>query len=108
KINRIIAKMISGQEATFYELTFLSKDVTVLVPTRNALAVGIRPLSSNEHVREIFRAFVEPTKRFDCHDIAMCNWNKRHKEYKKKMATGSLKDLLEIYFDLRFIATQKE
>ena len=41
QIQRIVEKNISGATIAFYELTFLHKDVTVLVPTNNAIMVGI-------------------------------------------------------------------
>lgn len=107
-INRLIKKMVSGQETTFYELTFLNKDVTVLVPTNNAEAVGIRPLSSQEHIKDVFRVLTAPARRINHYEFTASNWNKRNKEYQLKLRTGSLRDLSEIYRDLRYIATQKE
>ena len=107
-INRLIKKIVSGQETTFYELTFLNKDVTVLVPTHNAESVGIRPLSSQEHIKDVFRILTAPARRINHYEFTASNWNKRNKEYQLKLRTGSLSDLSEIYRDLRYIATQKE
>lgn len=108
RINRLIKKTMAGKESTFYELTFLSKDVTVLVPTQNAEAVGLRPLSSQEHIKIVLATLTEPVKRTNPYESTASNWNKRNKEYQTKLRTGSIKDLLEIYRDLRSIATQKE
>jgi CarD family transcriptional regulator len=108
RINRLIKKIMAGKESTFYELAFLSKDVTVLVPTQNAEAVGLRPLSSQEHIKTVLAAIKEPVKRVNQYEPTASNWNKRNKEYQAKLRTGSIKDLLEIYRDLRSIATYKE
>jgi CarD family transcriptional regulator len=108
KISRIIEKTIAGEPTHFYELTFLSKDVTVLVPMDNADGVGIRPLSSNNHIKDVFRILTEPARRISNYEFTASNWNKRNKEYQLKLRTGSLIDLSEIYRDLRYIATQKE
>lgn len=108
RVNRIIEKMIAGQKATFYELTFLNKDVTVLVPTENSDGVGIRPLSASEHIKEIFKLLAEQPRKISQYEFTASNWNKRNKEYQHKLRTGSLKDLTEIYRDLRHISTQKE
>lgn len=108
KVNRIIEKMIIGQKATFYELTFLNKDVTVLVPTDNSDSVGIRPLSSTEHIKEIFNLLAEEPRKISQYEFTASNWNKRNKEYQHKLRTGSLRDLTEIYKDLRHISIQKE
>lgn len=108
KVNRIIEKMIVGQKATFYELTFLSKDVTVLVPTENSESVGIRPLSSTEHIKEILLLLAQEPRKLSYYEFTASNWNKRNKEYQHKLRTGSLKDLTEIYRDLRHISMHKE
>lgn len=108
KINKIIKKIVSGQEVTFYELTFLHKDVTVLVPTKNSESVGIRRLSSSESIKDAFKVLTLPARRINQYEFSATNWNKRNKEYQNKLRTGSLRDLLEIYRDLRHISAQKE
>jgi CarD family transcriptional regulator len=108
QISRIIEKIVGGQSTTYYELTFLNKDVTVLVPTYNAISVGIRPLSSHENISDVFRIIAQPACRTSNYEFNASNWNKRHKEYQLKLRTGSLRELSEIYRDLRFIETQKE
>lgn len=108
KINRLIKKIVAGQEALFYELTFLNKEVTVLVPTDNAESVGIRALCSAEQIDDCFKIFATPARKINNYEFTASNWNKRNKEYQNKLRSGNLKDLLEIYRDLRFISTQKE
>lgn len=108
RINRIIKKNVGGQEATFYELAFLNKDVTVLVPTNNINSVGIRPLSTNDHLNDVFSLLTAPARRISHYEFTASNWNKRNKEYQHKLRTGSLKDLSEIYRDLKHISIQKE
>ncbi len=108
QINRIIEKMVGGHSTAYYELTFLNKDVTVLVPTHNVLSVGIRPLSSHENVNDVFKTIAEPARKINHYEFNASNWNKRHKEYQVKLRTGNLRELSEIYRDLRFIETQKE
>lgn len=108
KINDIVEKLVAGQKTTFYELTFLNKDVTVLVPTNKGEAVGLRPLSSADHIKAVFRLLTEPARKINHYEFTASNWNKRNKEYQLKLRTGGLKDLSEIYRDLRYISTQKE
>lgn len=107
-VNRLVRKLVAGEEATFYELTFLNKDVTVLVPTDNAESVGIRPLSSNEHIKDVFKILTGPGRKISHYEFTASNWNRRNKEYQNKLRTGSLRDLSEIYRDLHHIAGQKE
>jgi len=108
KINRFVQKTVGNQEVTFYELTFINKDVTILVPTSNAVSIGLRALCSSDYIKSAFQLFNYSDKRKDLFEYVTINWNKRNKEYQNKLRTGSLKDLLEIYRDLRMMSGQKE
>ena len=108
QVTSIVEKNVAGVTTTYYELKFLTKDVTILVPTTNAEAVGIRKLSSSDHIDDIFKILATPAKKISHYEFTASTWNKRNKEYKLKLGRGGLKDLSEIYRDLRFIETQKE
>ncbi|MCL4360980.1 CarD family transcriptional regulator [Candidatus Dependentiae bacterium] len=108
KINRIIEKEFGGHKETYYELTFINKGAMIMVPTKNAHTVGIRPLSSKDIVEEALKVLTEPAKRVPNHEFTASNWNKRNKEYLSKLRNGTLKGLSEIYRDLRQISKQKE
>lgn len=107
RINRILEKNVGGSKIAFYELFFLNKDATVLVPTTNAQSVGLRSLCTEESIDVILTTLAGPAKKIDYYEFAASSWNKRNKEYQLKLRTGSLKEILEIYRDLRFIETQK-
>lgn len=106
-INQIVEKNVAGYKVVFYELTFLNKDMTILVPIDNLLAAGIRKLASEQKVHDIFIMLAQPTKK-DIHELTGGNWNKRNKEYQCKLRTGSLEEISNVYRDLRYIASQKE
>ncbi len=108
KINQILTKSVGGDKASFYELVFLNKDMTVLVPTDNADAVGLRPLSSHECIKDVLQMLTTPAQRISQTEFTASNWNKRNKEYQLKLKTGTLRELSEIYRDLHFIAGHKE
>jgi CarD family transcriptional regulator len=109
KINRIVEKMIASSIVQFFELRFLNRDMTILVPIRNVNSVGIRKLSSQEHVVAVFKLLAEPIDyKKITPDLAASNWNKRHKEYQCKLRTGDLQEICQIYRDLNCIAQQKE
>lgn len=107
-VKQIVEKTIGTQKSTFYELSFLHKEVIVLVPTQNADIVGIRSLESKESIEELFKHLAEPVKKVHNCEFNASNWNKRNKEYQLKFRTGKLKDLSDIYKDLRYISTYKE
>ncbi len=108
KINRIVEKNISNKTATFYELKFLNKEMTILVPTDNFISVGIRKLSSDENINYIFQILSEPVKKINSRELNSSSWNKRSKQYQFKLRSGDLLEISKIYRDLQYIAQQKE
>lgn len=108
RINRIVEKNVGKESVHFFELKFLHKEMTVLVPTTNLPAVGIRPLSSPTLVHKLFRVLAQPAREIPFYELTASNWNKRNKEYQTKIGRGDLIELSEIYRDLKNIARQKE
>jgi CarD family transcriptional regulator len=106
-IHRIVEKKISNSTVAFFELKFINKDMTILVPTINLAAVGIRKLSSYESISAIFELLARPAKKIS-HENTASNWNKRQKEYQGKLRTGNIQEIGEIYRDLNYIAAKKE
>jgi|SRR5579872_7051102 len=107
KISRIVEKNVAGNKTSFFELQFLNKDMTILVPKDNFDSVGIRRLSSNDNINEIFRLLSEPAKKMS-YELTASNWNKRNKEYQGKIRTGNIGEICKIYRDLKHIARHKE
>lgn len=106
-VSRAIEKNVAGHKVLFYELTFLNKDITILIPVDNFAAAGIRGLSSIQKIYDVFNMLSQPSKK-NVHELTSSNWNKRNKEYQYKLRTGSLDDIGHVYRDLKYIATQKE
>lgn len=107
KISRIIEKKVMGIETTFFELEFVNKDMTILIPVHSISMVGIRKLSSPDNIKEIFKMLSGPASKMHC-ELNASNWNKRNKEYQCKIRTGNINEIGKIYRDLRHIATYKE
>lgn len=110
QINRIVEKIIAGRINLFYELKLLNKDMTVLVPVSNSnnAGAGVRPLSSQEKIDDIFKLLMEPARKIPQQELFTSNWNKRHKEYQLKIRLGNPEDIATIYRDLKRIALFKE
>jgi len=108
-INNILEKKVGQEFFTFYELKFLNKDVTILIPVTTIGSAGIRKLCSQERISRVFKILTEPTHRQPISpDTGAANWNKRNKEYQIKIRTGELEDICEIYRDLKRTETCKE
>lgn len=111
EVARIFEKQVGQSISTFFQLKFTGqnmKDMTVMVPMDRAQEVGIRVLSSSDFINSIFEKFMQPAKKIDQYELSASNWNRRNKEYQNKLRTGSLKDISEIYCDLKHISHQKE
>lgn len=106
-VSQIIEKNVAGHKVLFYELAFINKDMTILIPVDNLIAVGVRRLSSMQKVNDLFHMLSQPHKK-DVHELTSSNWNKRNKEYQCRLRTGSLDEIGNVYRDLKSIATQKE
>ncbi|MCX5921712.1 MAG: hypothetical protein NTX86_00045 [Candidatus Dependentiae bacterium] len=108
KISRVVEKKVAGATANFFELKFVNKDMTILVPTNNLDAVGVRRLSSREKINDIFAILSQPLQSVS-HDLVISNnWNKRNKDYQCRLRSGNLSEICMIYRDLKCMAAQKE
>lgn len=107
-VARIFEKTFGQSKTVFYELQFLTKDMTVMVAMDRTEEVGIRPISPLKHIHEILESLLIPTKSIEQLEMTASNWNRRNKEYQNKLRTGSLKDISEIYRDLKYIGQYKE
>ena len=106
-IARIFEKKFGEQVAVLFELKFIDKDMTVMVPINKVQEVGIRRLSSEDAISTLFSHLIQPAKKIDMAELSASNWNKRSKGYHSKLQAGSLKGLSEVYFDLSRIAKKK-
>lgn len=106
-VSQEIEKNIAGHKVSFFELAFLNKDMTILVPMNGLNSTGIRRLSSMQKVDDVLCMLAQPTSK-DYQELVACNWNKRNKEYQCKLRSGSLYEIGYVYRDLKYIATKKE
>lgn len=107
-ICRVFEKNIGSRIIIFYELKFQNKDMTIMVPQDKVQEVGVRSLSSADSITVMLSTLAQPARHIKSTESTASNWNKRNKEYQSKLRTGSLKDISEIYRDLKYIAKHKE
>jgi CarD family transcriptional regulator len=105
-IDRLLERKIGGKVTKFFELKFINKDMTILVPVDNIESIGIRKLSTEKDIGKLFQLFSEPVELH--HNEVALNWNKRNKVYQGKIRSGNIKEIGQIYRDLRYIERQKE
>lgn len=108
EISKIFERKFGAITTVFCELKFLNKDMTVMVAVDKAQEVGIRPLSSTETINDIFETLIQPARKISPQELTASNWSRRNKGYQNKLRNGSLKEISEIYRDLKHISKQKE
>ena len=95
-------KDIAGNRQQFYVLKILDTDRKIMVPVKNADAVGLRQVISEQEIQEIFDILRERTIAFDNQ-----TWNRRYRGFMDKIKTGSVYDVAEVLRDLYRLKAEK-
>lgn len=104
EVSRILEKNIGGKITKFFELKFVSNDMTILIPIGNLQ--GIRRISSTEDINSLYQLLSE-NKEFKV-SINASSWTKRNKQYQTEIGSGDIKKITEIYKYLRCMGYKKE
>lgn len=108
-VDGIIEKEVAGSCLKFIKLSFLHKDMMILVPLYNTDSIGLRSISSEDCVNKVLEELHRgPERKLESIDFTPSGWNRRHKEYQLKILGGKLIDIIKIYRDLMYISQQKE
>jgi CarD family transcriptional regulator len=102
-IKRIDERDVGGKKKSFYVLQVVENQMTIMVPTENAAAVGLRSIISDQDVTEVFRIL----KRRDV-KIDQTTWNRRYRDYMEKIKTGSIYEIAEVLRDLFLLRHSKD
>jgi len=102
-IESIENKKISGSEHTFYMLRILDNGMTIMIPTKNTDAVGLREIVSTKEIPKIYEILKDRTV-----SIEGQAWNRRYREYMGKIKTGSVFEVAEVLRDLILLKTDKD
>jgi CarD family transcriptional regulator len=85
---------VLGEKREYLTIKILHNDMTVIVPSDNAEAVGLRQVIDEEMVKKV-------TKALTGGGTAMPkNWNRRFKHNRDKMKTGDIFELAEVVRNL--------
>jgi CarD family transcriptional regulator len=108
-IQDILQKNIAGKESTFFQLNFMHKEMTVLVPVEKISIVGLRSLCSKDYADSVLQKLSEPflIKQRDP-QLQQITWSRRQRDYQEKIQSGSLVSICQIYRELKEVETRKE
>ena len=96
-IEKISNRLVQGKFERFYLLRICSNDILVMVPTVNALQVGLRRTIDSKQVNKLF-TFLANGEFFSQRD-----WKDRFKENSEKMRSGHIFHVAEVYKNLVYL-----
>ena len=103
EITGIERREISGSEQTFYILRILENGMRIMVPMKNASAVGLRAVVGKAEIKEVYDILRSKEVSVDGQ-----TWNRRYREYMEKIKTGSVYEIAEVLRDLFLLKVEKE
>lgn len=103
KVVAIEIKEIMGQKKSFYVIQLLDSGLKVMVPVDNVASVGLRPLISKEEAAKVISILKETDVKIDKQ-----TWNRRYREYREKLNTGSVYEIAQVLRDLFLLKVDKE
>jgi CarD family transcriptional regulator len=103
EITGVETREISGASMEFYVLRVLENSMKVMVPKRNADAVGLRRIVESTEVDEVYGVLRRRGEK-----ISTATWNRRYREYMEKIKTGSLVEIATVLRDLCLLRSDKE
>ncbi len=103
-IEAIESKTFGGVETDFYILRIVDSDMTIMVPTGNALHIGLRSPIDKKRVASIFDILETKIAAVG----AIASWSRRQREYNDKLKTGDLYEVADVLRELYSIRDGKE
>lgn len=95
-IESIEEKEIMGEAGNYYIIKMPVDGVKVMVPTENAINVGVRQLAEKEETDKVFSLLDSPMEELSLDS----NWNKRYSANIDKIKSGSITEVTEVFKDL--------
>lgn len=102
-VKRIDEREVGGKKKSFYVLQVLENQMTIMVPTDNADAVGLRKLISDDEVNNVYKILKMRDVKID-----QTTWNRRYRDYMEKIKTGSIFEIAEVLRDLFLLRHSKD
>jgi CarD family transcriptional regulator len=102
-IKRIDERDVGGKKKSFYVLQVIENQMTIMVPTDNAEAVGLRSIISDDEVTQVYQILKMRDVKID-----QTTWNRRYRDYMEKIKTGSIYEIAEVLRDLFLLRHSKD
>lgn len=93
-IEDISERTIRGEKRMYLTLRILQGDMTIQVPADSLQDVGVRDVSNDEQLEEVFAVLREENVS------EQANWSRRYKANGEKLTSGDIKRVAEVVRDL--------
>ena len=102
-IESVEERELGGLPQRFYIMRILENEMIIMIPTVNAESVGLRPVISPRKVSEVYAILKD-------RDVVIENqtWNRRYRDYMKKIKTGSVYEVAQVLRDLFLLKLDKD
>jgi CarD family transcriptional regulator len=101
KVLRKEMKDVLGESQEYLTIKILHNEMTVMVPTANASAAGLRPIIDEETIKKVMAVLTD-----ECSEMPK-NWNRRFKHNRDKIKTGDIYELAEVVRNLAVREAEK-
>jgi len=102
-VESVRRQVVSGTERRFYVLRIMDSDMTIMIPTENVEAVGLRPVINRTMVPKVYKILKDKKVQVD-----QQTWNRRYREYTERIKTGSVLEIAKVLRDLFLLKGDKE
>ena len=102
EVKGIESQSVAGMSLEVYVITFEHEKMTLRVPTKRAVASGLRPLAANDVVSQALTTLKGRAR------VKRTMWSRRAQEYEAKINSGDLISIAEVVRDLHRAENQPE
>jgi CarD family transcriptional regulator len=106
RITGIEVKEICGTKKAYYILNVVDSEATVMVPTDNAQAVGLRPVVRKNQIPKIYKILTDKDNTNNSSNGHQ-SWNKRYREYAEKIKSGNIIEVAKVLKDITLLQNEK-
>lgn len=109
-ITELTEKQVGSSVMPLYKLSFLCKDMTVLLPKHSMQNLGVRYISCEAVIEDACAELrkLNKAKSKNAFDFAPSGWSRRQKEYQLKIQNGLLVDMASVYRDIMVLSFSKD
>jgi CarD family transcriptional regulator len=102
EVKAVETQTVAGMDLEVYVITFDHEKMTLRVPTKRAVASGLRPLAANDVVTQAMTTLKGRAR------VKRTMWSRRAQEYEAKINSGDLISIAEVVRDLHRAENQPE